>query len=265
MSEHTPPQGTTPATPARASGPRTVLVTGAAGGLGRAFAEGFAARGDRVAVADIDLGGATATAEALRATGAQAEAFAVDVTNADSTAGLAAAVTEFGNGSVDVVVNNAAIYATVTRSPFEDIDPAEWDLVMGVNLKGPWLVTRALSPVLSEGARVVNLSSATVFSGSAHWAHYVASKGGVIALTRVLAKELGARNITVNAIAPGFTLTEASYGLMEDAESYGVDRGALQRASRPEDIVGAALFLASPEAGYVTGQTMVVDGGRQFI
>jgi NAD(P)-dependent dehydrogenase (short-subunit alcohol dehydrogenase family) len=111
---------------------------------------------------------------------------------------------------------------------------------------------------------VINLSSATVMSGSAHWAHYVASKGGVIALTRVLAKELGARSITVNAIAPGFTLTEASYGLMEDAETYGVDRGAIRRSSEPDDIVGTALFLAGPGSAYITGQTIVVDGGRQF-
>ncbi|AGF71541.1 SDR family NAD(P)-dependent oxidoreductase [Corynebacterium halotolerans] len=244
---------------------RTVLVTGAAGGLGRAFAEGFAARGDRVAVADIDHEGAARTAGELTATGVDAAAFRVDVTDPDSVAEMARQVAEFGGGRIDVLVNNAAIYATVTRSPFEEIDPAEWDLVMGVNLKGPWLVTRGVSPYLPDGGRVINLSSATIYSGSAHWAHYVASKGGVVALTRVLAKELGTRNITVNAIAPGFTLTEASYGLMEDAATYGVDRGSIRRASQPEDIVGAALFLASPDAGYVTGQTMVVDGGRQFI
>lgn len=244
---------------------RTVLVTGAAGGLGRAFAEGFAARGERVAVADIDLDGAEATAEALRAGGARSAAFRVDVTDPASVETLAGQVAEFGEGRIDVLVNNAAIYATVTRSPFEEIDPAEWDLVMGVNLKGPWLVTRAVSPYLPAGGRVVNLSSATIFSGSAHWAHYVASKGGVVALTRVLAKELGARDITVNAVAPGFTLTEASHGLMADAANYGVDRGSIKRASEPEDIVGATVFLASPEAGYITGQTLVVDGGRQFI
>jgi len=136
---------------------------------------------------------------------------------------------------------------------------------MGVNLKGPWLCVRACSPYLPEGGRVINLSSATIYSGSENWLHYVASKGGVIALTRVMAKELGRRSITVNAIAPGFTLTEASLGLIDNAEQYGIDRGALRRASQPEDIVGAALYLAGPDSSYVTGQTIVVDGGRQFI
>ncbi|MGO1181526.1 MAG: SDR family NAD(P)-dependent oxidoreductase [Micrococcaceae bacterium] len=244
---------------------RTVLITGAAGGLGRAFAEAFAGRGDRVVVADVNAEGAEQTAAALRATGAEALAHPVDVTDRASTDALAAAAAEFGAGSIDVVVNNAAIYAGITRSPFEEISEQEWDLVMGVNLKGPWQVARAVNPYLPAGGRLVNLSSATVMSGSTQWAHYVASKGGVIALTRVLAKELGARDITVNAIAPGFTLTDASYSLMDDAENYGVDRGAIQRSSQPDDIVGAALFLASPDAGYITGQTLVVDGGRQFI
>ena len=245
--------------------PRTVVVTGAAGGLGRAFAEGFADRGDDVVVADLNLAGAEETAALLEDKGVRALAVQVDVTDVASTEALAAQAAEFGGGGVDVLVNNAAVYAGVTRSPLEEIDPAEWDLVMGVNLKGPWLMVRALSPHLRENARIVNLSSATVHSGSAQWAHYVASKGGVIALTRVMAKELGARGITVNAVAPGFTLTEASLNLMDDAATYGVDRGSIKRASQPGDIVGAALFLASPDAGYVTGQTLIVDGGRQFI
>jgi NAD(P)-dependent dehydrogenase (short-subunit alcohol dehydrogenase family) len=244
---------------------RTVLVTGAAGGLGRGFALGFAGRGYRVAVADIDASGAEETARLVEKQGAAAWSGPVDVTSPESVAEVAAAVAEFGGGRIDVLVNNAAVYATVTRSPLEEIDPGEWDRVMAVNLKGPWLVVRACSPYLAEGARVVNLSSATVYSGSENWLHYVASKGGVIALTRVMAKELGRRSITVNAIAPGFTLTEASYGLIQNAEQYGVDRGALRRASAPEDVVGAALFLAGPDSAFITGQTLVVDGGRQFI
>ena len=244
---------------------RTVLVTGAAGGLGRSFALGFAGRGYRVAVADLDSAGAEETARLAEKQGAAAWSGRVDVTSPESAAEVAAAVAAFGDGRIDVVVNNAAVYATVTRSPLEQIDPGEWDRVMAVNLKGPWLVVRACSPYLPDGARVVNLSSATVYSGSENWLHYVASKGGVIALTRVMAKELGRRSITVNAIAPGFTLTEASYGLMDNAEQYGVDRGALRRASAPEDVVGAALFLAGPDSAFITGQTLVVDGGRQFI
>jgi NAD(P)-dependent dehydrogenase (short-subunit alcohol dehydrogenase family) len=243
---------------------RTVLVTGAAGGLGRGFALGFADRGYRVAVADIDTDGVEETARMVKDAGAEAWHGRLDVTSPGSCAEVAEGVAAFGGGRIQAIVNNAAIYATVTRSPLEEIDPDEWDRVMAVNLKGPWLVVRACSPYLPEGGRVVNLSSATVYSGSENWLHYVASKGGVIAMTRAMARELGRRSITVNAIAPGFTLTEASYGLMQDAENYGVDRGALRRASRPADIVGTALFLAGPDSAYITGQTIVVDGGRQF-
>ncbi len=250
---------------AQAAG-RTVLVTGAAGGLGRSFALGFADRGYRVAVADRDEDGAEQTAKAVADRGAAAWSGHLDVTDPDSAARVAEQVAEFGLGRIDVLLNNAAIYASVTRAPLEQIDPAEWDAVMAVNLKGPWLMARAVSPFLPAGGRVINLSSATVYSGSENWAHYVASKGGVIALTRVMAKELGRREITVNAIAPGFTLTEASLDLMgEAAHTYGVDRGALRRSSQPQDVVGAALFLAGPDAAYISGQTLVVDGGRQFI
>lgn len=245
----------------------TVLITGAAGGLGRVFALGFAARGYKVVCADRNLAGAQETAELANTEHGAGTAIGVevDVTDVDSTEGCAAAAAEFGEGTIDVVINNAAIYATITRSPFEEIDPAEWDAVMAVNLKGPWLMARAASPHLGDGSRIINLASATVYSGSEQWAHYVASKSGVIGLTRVLAKELGRRNIRVNALAPGFTLTQASLDLMDDAASYGVDRGALRRASQPEDMLGAALFLAGKDSAYMAGQTLVVDGGRQFI
>ena len=250
---------------ARPSSPRTVIVTGAAGGLGRAFAEAFARRGDLVVVADIDEAGAQRTASDLVDAGLRSVGAGVDVTRADSAAALAALAAAAGDGEIDVVVNNAAIYAALTRSPFEHIDEAEWDRVMAVNLKGPWQITRACAPLLAEEARIVNVSSATVMSGSAQWAHYVASKAGLIGLTRVLANELGPRGVTVNAVAPGFTLTEASHALIAHAESYGVARSARGRAILPDDIVSTVLFLASPDAGFVTGQTVVVDGGRQFL
>jgi NAD(P)-dependent dehydrogenase (short-subunit alcohol dehydrogenase family) len=115
------------------------------------------------------------------------------------------------------------------------------------------------------GGAVINVSSATVMSGSPDWLHYVSSKGAVIAMTRALARELGNDRVTVNALAPGFTLTEASLGLMEDAASYGITRGAIKRAAGSDDMVGAALFLASPLASFITGQTLIIDGGRQFL
>ncbi len=241
-----------------------VLITGAGSGLGRAFALGFARAGARVVVADIVTAGAEATAALARETGAAALACAVDVTEPASIRAMMQVTVETFGG-VDVLVNNAAIYAGLQRNRFEDIDPAEWDRVMAVNLKGPWLCAALVLPHLASPGRIINIASATVLSGSPLWMHYVASKGGVIAMTRVMARELGDRNVTVNVIAPGFTLTEASLAIMPDAATYGVERGALKRACEPDDIVGTALFLASDASGYMTGQTLVVDGGKQFI
>jgi NAD(P)-dependent dehydrogenase (short-subunit alcohol dehydrogenase family) len=243
---------------------KVVLITGAGSGLGRAFALGFARAGARVVVADIVTAGAEATAALVRETGAAALACAVDVTEPASIRAMMQVTVETFGG-VDVLVNNAAIYAGLQRNRFEDIDPAEWDRVMAVNLKGPWLCAALVLPHLASPGRIINIASATVLSGSPLWMHYVASKGGVIAMTRVMARELGDRNVTVNVIAPGFTLTEASLAIMPDAATYGVERGALKRACEPDDIVGTALFLASDASGYMTGQTLVVDGGKQFI
>lgn len=245
---------------------KCVLVTGAAGGLGRAFAEGFASAGAKVIAADINAEGAEQTASLIAARGQEAYSASVDVTNGESCRALA----EFAHstlGGVDVLINNAAIYAGLERRDFEDIDEAVWDKVMSVNVKGVWQMSGAVTPLMrqSGGGAIVNVASATVFSGSPQWMHYVASKGAVIAMTRSMARELGDVPIRVNVIAPGFTLTEASMGLMDDAENYGVTRGALKRAASAEDIVGGALYLASDMAGFVTGQTLVIDGGRQFI
>ena len=239
---------------------KRVVVTGAAGGLGRAFAEAFAREGAQVLAADINLKGAEETADLTGGFGG-----AVDVTSQSSTAALAVLAAET-MGGIDILVNNAAIYAGLERKGFETIDEAVWDRVMAVNVKGPWQMTRAAAPYLrKQGGAVINVSSATVMSGSPEWLHYVSSKGAVIAMTRALARELGDDRITVNALAPGFTLTEASLGLMENAASYGVTRGAIKRAAGSDDMVGAALFLASPLASFITGQTLIIDGGRQFL
>jgi NAD(P)-dependent dehydrogenase (short-subunit alcohol dehydrogenase family) len=245
---------------------KCVLVTGAAGGLGRAFADAFAQAGAAVAVADIDGAGAAQTAALIRDRGGQAIAHAVDVTSAGSIDTLMRFVVAKLDG-IDVLVNNAAIYAGLRRERFEDISERDWDRVMNVNVKGAWLMTKGVVPHLRArgGGAIVNISSATVMSGSPLWLHYVASKGAIIAMTRAMARELGDDRITVNAIAPGFTLTQASLDLMDNAADYGVSRGALKRAADAGDMVGAALYFASPGASFVTGQTLIVDGGRQFL
>ena len=243
---------------------KTAIITGAAGGLGRAFALGFAERGANVVVADMNEAGSAETVALIESAGGKAIAVQTNVTDKASCEAVAdAALSTFGG--LDTLVNNAAIYATIERANFWEIDPNEWDKVMAVNVKGAWLASAAAYTRMSEGGSIINIASATVFSGSPLWMHYVASKGAVIGMTRVMAREAGGKNITVNAIAPGFTLTEASLSIMDDAASYGVSSRAIKRASTPDDMVGTALFLASDDASYITGQTIVVDGGKQFI
>lgn len=239
---------------------KRVVISGAAGGLGRAFALAFAKAGAQVLACDVNLAGCEETAALTGGTAAQ-----VDVTNTASCRALVD-LAQARMGGVDVLVNNAAMYGGLERRNFEDLDEEVWDKVMAVNVKGVWQMCRAFSPALraSKGA-IVNIASATVFSGSPQWMHYVASKGAVIGLSRTMAKEMGADGVRVNVLAPGFTMTEASLGLMENARSYGVDRAALKRAAEVEDIVGGALMLASPLSSYMTGQTLIIDGGRQFI
>jgi NAD(P)-dependent dehydrogenase (short-subunit alcohol dehydrogenase family) len=242
---------------------KRVVVTGAAGGLGRAFALAFADAGAQVIAADLNLAGAEETAAMI---GPQGHAAMVDVVQTASCRALAKTATS-RMGGVDVLVNNAALYGTLERRPFAEIEEEVWDRVMAVNVKGVWQMSRALAPLMQAagGGSIINIASATVLSGSPLWMHYVASKGAVIAMTRTMAKELGPHEIRVNVIAPGFTMTEASLALIDNARSYGVDRAALKRALETDDITGGALFLASPLSAAMTGQTMVIDGGRQFI
>jgi NAD(P)-dependent dehydrogenase (short-subunit alcohol dehydrogenase family) len=242
------------------------VITGAGRGLGRAFALGFAATGERVVAVDLDDNAAVRTAALVTEAGGEAVAVAADVASEAGTALMAASALE-AFGTIDVLVNNAAVYAGLDRRPFDQIEVADWDRVMAVNLRGPWLSAKACAAALRDegGGAIINVASATVMSGSPLWAHYVASKSGLIGLTRVMARELGNDGVRVNALAPGFTLTDASRELIEDAESYGVARGAIKRALEPQDIVGTAIFLASEASAMITGQTILVDGGRQFL
>lgn len=247
---------------------KVCLVTGASQGLGKAFCLHLAAQGASVAVAGRSLGRVRAVVDELPPPleGASPHlAVALDTGDPESVAaGIGEA--ERTLGRIDVLVNNAATYGDLTRAPFDELPIAEWDRVMRVNVRGPWLTSRAVAAGMRarKNGRIINIVSATFFSGSPLWAHYVASKGAVIGLTRVMAKELGEHGICVNAVAPGFTLTEAALGAIPGAATYGVDRGSIKRAEQPEDLVGVVAFLASDEAGFITGQTLVVDGGRQF-
>lgn len=245
---------------------KRVIVTGAAGGLGRAFCEDLATAGAYVVAADIDGAGVAQTAKDISDAGGRCVSGHVDVVNAQSCDALVAqAIYEFGG--LDVLVNNAALYGTLNRAPFEQLQDGEWDRVLSVNVKGVWQMTRAASKALKVcgSGSVINIASATVYSGSPEWMHYVASKGAVIAMTRVMAKELGVANVRANVIAPGITLTDASKNLMENAKTYGANRAALQRNGEVDDISGGVLYLASNLSKYTSGQTLVIDGGKQFI
>jgi NAD(P)-dependent dehydrogenase (short-subunit alcohol dehydrogenase family) len=216
-----------------------VLVTGAVRGLGRAFAEALEARGDDVLGVDIADG--------------------CDVTREeDCEAAVAEAVRRFGG--LDGLVNNAGIVA-VTRAPAREIPSDEWDRVMAVNAKGTWLMTRAAIGAMSDGGSIVNLASETAYSGSRHMTHYVASKAAVIGLTRALARELGPAGIRVNAIAPGYTDTEGGRGIGDPA-TYDVSPTPLGRVAQPDDMVGTLLYLLDPASAFVTGQIVLVNGGR---
>lgn len=246
---------------------RVAIVTGGARGLGRSFALAFAREGASVLVMNIGLSESDRndlqeTVGQITAMGGRAVAFEADVSNEQETLAMAeAAVKEFGR--IDILVNNAAIYDGIKRKPFTEIDPDEWDRVMRVNVKGIFLAVRAVFPQMKEQnyGKIVNIASEVFFTGSTGFAHYVTSKGGVMGLTRALAVELGPHGISINSVAPGFTDTEASRRLA-DIKKYDTSKTPLGRVGRPEDIVGAAMFLVSSESDFMTGQTLIVDGGR---
>jgi NAD(P)-dependent dehydrogenase (short-subunit alcohol dehydrogenase family) len=241
---------------------KVAIVTGASRGIGRAIAVALAEEGARIVAADIK--GAEEAASAFP----QGIGVSVDVADEDAVQRLVDETVE-RCGSVDVLVNNAGLFASLAMRPFEQIPLAEWRQVMDVNVASMFLTCRAVVPVMREqgGGKIVNISSGTAFRGVPFVLHYVASKGAIIALTRALAKELGKDGILVNCVAPGFTMSDGvleNPDVIEKLRDVSIAARTLQRDQLPEDVAGAVLYLAGPGSDFVTGQTIVIDGGQYF-
>jgi NAD(P)-dependent dehydrogenase (short-subunit alcohol dehydrogenase family) len=242
---------------------KVAIITGGARGIGKAFSLAMAEEGATIVIADLLQEEALKTAHEIQNKGCTARALRVDVTSEGDTLMIAKECME-AFGRIDILVNNAAMVYGVGRKSFTDIPVAEWDLMMSVSLKGSFLCTKAVFPEMKKQnkGKIINLSSETAFTGSRGFLHYVTSKGGIISFTRSLAAEVGQYGICVNAIAPGFTDTEAARTLTDDVKKYDVSVTPLRRLGQPEDMVGAVIFLSSDDSDFVTGQTLVVDGGR---
>jgi NAD(P)-dependent dehydrogenase (short-subunit alcohol dehydrogenase family) len=241
---------------------KVAIVTGGAQGIGRAIAEGLAAEGARIVIADLK--GAEQAAAAFEG----GVGLTVDVASEADTERMAAETVE-QCGGIDILVNNAGLYASLAMRPFEQIDVAEWRRVMDVNVLSMFLTCRAVVPRLRErgGGRIVNISSGTPFRGVPFLLHYVTSKGAIVTLTRALAKELGDDAVLVNCVAPGFTMSEGvqqNPKVIEVLRDASVSARTLKRDQVPADVVGAVVFLCGPGSGFITGQTMVIDGGQYF-
>jgi NAD(P)-dependent dehydrogenase (short-subunit alcohol dehydrogenase family) len=240
---------------------RVAIVTGGAQGIGRAIAQRLHEEGATVVIADLE--GAEAAGEELDGLGVR-----VDVSNESDTRALATAALE-RYGRIDALVNNAGIYTSLVPTPFEQIDIDEWRRVYDVNVLGMFLATRAVVPAMREAGygRIVNIASGTPYKGVPFLLHYVTSKGAVISMTRALAKEVGADGILVNTVAPGFTMSDgvlANPVQVEQLQEISLKARLVQRDQYPSDIVGAVAFFCSADADFITGQSLVVDGGAYF-
>ncbi|MFF8455184.1 SDR family oxidoreductase [Streptomyces albidoflavus] len=238
-----------------------VVVTGAGRGLGLATARRVGADGHRVVLAELDPARGEEAADSLRRDGLDAHFVPCDVADPGSVAAMAEATAALG--PVHGLVNNAGLADAVGGKYFHEIDVPTWDRIMTVNARGPWLVARALLPHLlaGGGGRIVNVASDAALYGSPRLAHYIASKGALIALTRAMARETGEQGVTVNAVAPGLTESESAERIpAERHELYRLNR-AIPRPQRPDDLTGLIAFLIGEESRYITGQTFAVNGG----
>ncbi len=244
---------------------RVAVITGGGHGIGRSYARRLAREGAAVVVADIDGDAAHAVAEQLTADGRSGAGIRVDVREEADLGAMAALATD-RFGRLDILVNNAAVYASVPMAhrTFDEIDVEEWDRMMDVNLRGCWFAARAVYPAMrAQGyGKIVNIGSGTAFKGNTHRIHYVTSKAGLMGFTRSLAREMGPAGVTVNCVAPGNTLSEDSPDDDRLAmRTAAVSGRAINRIQRPEDIEGAVVFFSSALSDFITGQTLVVDGG----
>ena len=241
---------------------KVAIVTGAASGIGPSYARGLAAEGAKVMIADVEPG--ESTVRAIRDAGGQAISRVCDVSDETAVAALVRD-TEAAFGGVHILVNNAAVFARFVAVPLDQISAADWERAFAVNVRGSFLCAKAVLPAMRRQGygKIINIASGTVFKGVPMMLHYVATKGAIIAMTRSLANELGKDGIRVNAIAPGLTSTEYLKGRndMPGVLDGMAKTRAIARQEDPQDLVGACVFFSSPDSDFITGQTLVVDGG----
>lgn len=241
---------------------KVAVVTGAAQGIGRTYVEALAAEGARVVITDIE--DTSEVVSAIKAEGGEAIGVTTDVTSDDSLREMVSE-TESAFGPIEVLINNAAVFAALALKPFTQIPNEEWDLVMRVNVRGPFQAAKAVVPSMKKNGRgkIINISSGTVLRGAPMFLHYVSSKGAIIAQTRAISRELAADNIHVNTIVIGLTESDGvkQHRQLGGARAPTLAMRAIQRDMLPEDIVGAMLFLASEDSDFITGQSINVDGG----
>jgi len=246
---------------------RVVIITGAGQGIGRDYALAFAEAGAIPVLAEINGENLANVASEIEAKGGKALAIETDVGAPASVEAMAAAALD-AYGKIDVLINNAAVFATIPQRAFYDIPYDEWNKVLHVNITGSYLCASAVVPAMrqAEQGRIINISSGTVPQGAPGFMHYVTSKAAVVGMTRVMARELGDDNINVNTVMPGYTVTEIEHASMdEDLHQFIQQKRILKRPETPDDLIGLVLFLASPASSFITGQSIACCGGEVML